>query len=254
MGQTIAIAMQKGGVGKTTTAINLATGLAFHDESVLLVDLDPQGNTTSGLGITIEPDESTVANLLTGDADFRDVVQKTGIRHLSLLPSSMDLNNIKAKMLQDQSNYDELGSVLEPHKESFDWIIIDCPPSLGPLTLNALTEADSLIIPLQCEYYALEGLSQLWETFQRIRRELNPSLSLAGIVLTMFDGRTNLAEEVENEVKEYFGDEVYESIIPRNVRVSEAPGYGQPVMTYAPDSAGTKAYKSLTEEVLENEQ
>ncbi len=253
MSRILAIAMQKGGVGKTTTAINLATVFAHRDESVLLVDMDPQANATSGLGVSPEDYAGTLADVVRGHCRAGKAVTTTGINQLLLLPGSMDLSSLK-NVYKEESEYSTIKTVLSPLQSNFDRIILDCPPNLGPLTLNALHAAHQLLIPLQAEYYALEGLSQLWETFRRVRDGLNPGLTLLGILLTMYDRRTNLAENVRRDVEDHFGQAVFDTVIPRNVRVSEAPGYGQPVITYAPHSRGTEAYEFVAKEVYTREQ
>lgn len=253
MARVLAVAMQKGGVGKTTTAINMACGFAYSDENVLLVDLDPQANATSGLGVTLDRDAMTLADVIRGGASPEDTLRPTGVDGLDLMPASLDLSNLD-ELDRDQDDYGVLKDVLSPLQEKYDRWLLDCPPNLGPLTLNGLCAAHEVLIPLQAEYYALEGLTQLWKTVVRIQKNLNPGLTLAGILLTMYDRRTNLADDVRREVEEHFGDELLETVIPRNVRVSEAPGHGQPVLTYAPHSKGTKAYESAVEEVLDREQ
>lgn len=248
-----AIAMQKGGVGKTTTAINYAAGLALADYRTLLIDLDPQANATSGLGINASGVDTSVYDFLFNGASFASTRKKTTVEGLELLSGSIDLNGARAELPRQNSRFQELKERLPDYRPEFDRIVIDCPPSLGPLTLNALICADNVLIPLQCEYYALEGLSQLKETINRVKDNLNNKLSVKGILLTMDDRRTNLARDVKQEVKNYFGDLVLETTIPRNVRISEAPGYGRTIYEHAPVSSGGRSYLKFTEEVICNE-
>ncbi len=248
-----AIAMQTGGVGKTTTAINFAAGLALADYKTLLVDLDPQGNATSGLGVNSNKLQVSVYDFLFNSASFEEALCATPVEGLDLLPGTIDLNGARAELPRKNSRFQELKSRLPDCSRDFDRVIIDCPPSLGPLTLNALICADDVLIPLQCEYYALEGLSQLKDTINRVENNLNEKLSIKGILLTMEDRRTNLARDVKREVKNYFKNLVFATTIPRNVRISEAPGYGRPVYQHAPVSAGSRAYLQFTEEVICNE-
>lgn len=254
MANALAIAMQKGGVGKTTTAINMATGFAFEGETVLLVDLDSQGNATSGLGVEPNSLDRTVADVVLSGTDPDAVIRSTGVDGLDLMPANMDLSSLRQQLKNNTSDYSRLKDALTGVQDRYDRWVLDCPPSLGPLTLSGLYTAHELLIPLQAEYYALEGLSQLWRTYQRVRKNLNPGLTLAGILITMYDRRTNLAEDVRDEVREHFGNVVLETVIPRNIRVSEAPGHGQPVLTYAPHSKGTQAYNKAVKEVLAREQ
>ncbi len=250
----LAIAMQKGGVGKTTTAINLAAGLALGDYRTLLIDLDPQANATSGLGVELGGEQPTVYQLIHGQAPPAETIIKTEVSGLDLLPASLQLNNARAELAQNNSQYSELADQLSAIEEKYEKIIIDCPPALGPLTLNGLAYAKEVIIPLQCEYYALEGLSQLWQTIQRVQNQLNRELQLTGILLTMYDSRTNLAQEVKAETERFFPDRVLATYIPRNIKIGEAPGYGKPVMLHAPCSRGSTAYLRTTEEVIYREQ
>lgn len=253
MSQVFIVAMQKGGVGKTTTAINLATGLAFAEERVLLVDLDPQANATSGLGVRLNPSEASVQEALFEETAPDAALRSTPVEGLWLLPAGENLHGARARLPREGSRHREVRRMIEPLLSDFDRVLIDCPPSLGPLTLNALMTDGSLIIPLQCEYYALEGLSQLWKTVGELRNRADVDLPLRGILLTMFDGRTNLAEEVREEVRSHFPEALFDTMIPRNVRISEAPGHGEPVITYDPHSPGTRAYLAATEEVLDRE-
>lgn len=251
MASVMAIAMQKGGVGKTTTAISFATGFAFEDETVLLVDLDPQANATSGLGISLDDEDLSFIDVIRDRCSVDDAVANTGIKNLDLLPATLELSSLNES---NNSDYTIIKESLSNIQAEYDRILLDCPPNLGPLTLGGLTAAHQLLIPIQAEYYALEGLSQLWTTFKRVKQELNPGLTLAGILITMYDRRTNLADDVRREVEDHFGDALLDTVIPRNVRVSEAPGYGQPVLTYAPHSKGSEAYQSAVKEVLNREQ
>jgi len=246
----IAVANQKGGVGKTTTTVNLAAYVAEAGKRVLLVDLDAQGNATSGLGIDHNALEQSVYNVLTDDKDVQDVVLSTGVKNLYIMPSVTELAGAEIQLVSFLSREHILSKALESVAPLYDFIFIDCPPSLGLLTLNALTAANSILVPIQCEYYALEGLSQLMNTVRLVKKRLNPTLEIEGIVMTMFNGRTKLAVQVVDEGKKYFGSKVYATIIPRNVRLGEAPSYGQPINLYDGRSAGAQAYKSLTKEFL----
>jgi chromosome partitioning protein len=245
----VAIANQKGGVGKTTTAVNLAAALAERGQRVLVVDLDPQGNASTGLGIG--PDRRVVNSyrVLAGLDDVSDGVVATSIEGLSALPSTIDLAGAEIELVSQFARETRLDRALAPARAAFDFILVDCPPSLGLLTVNALTAADGLLAPIQCEYYALEGLGQLLSNVRLVRDNLNPRLEVAGILLTMFDRRTRLAEDVVADVRGHFGALVYETVIPRSVRLSEAPGYGQPITTYDSGSTGARAYRRLAAEV-----
>jgi chromosome partitioning protein len=249
VGQTIACANQKGGVGKTTTVVNLATYLALAGDRVLIVDLDPQGNATSGLGIDRGASGSTLEDVLAGDRPARDAVRRTAIEGLEILAASVGLAGAEVELATSSTRERRLERAIEGLDEDHDYVLLDCPPSLGLLTVNALTAADSVLIPTQCEYYALEGLSQLIATLNLIRDNLNPTLAIKGLVLTMYDARTNLSADVAREVRAHFDGAVFETVIPRSVRLSEAPSFGQPIATYGPDSRGAIAYAALAAEL-----
>ena len=250
MGKIIAIANQKGGVGKTTTSVNLGAGLAQAGKKVLLVDIDAQGNATTGVGIEKSDLNECIYNVLVEDMDVRVVIQRTTTENLEVLPATIQLAGAEIELVPTISREVRLQRALQPIRDEYDYIIIDCPPSLGLLTINALTAADSVIIPVQCEYYALEGLSQLLNTVRLVQKHLNKDLAIQGVLLTMLDARTNLGLQVIDEVKKYFRDKVYRSIIPRNVRLSEAPSHGKPIMMYDAKSRGAEVYLDLAKEVI----
>lgn len=252
LGRIIAIANQKGGVGKTTTSVNLSACLAFLGKKVLLIDIDPQGNTSSGLGVRKGDLESCIYDVLINDEDIKEVIQQSKIDNLYVVPATISLAGAEIELVSTISREVRLKKALQEVKERFDFIIIDCPPSLGLLTINALTAADALIIPVQCEYYALEGLSQLLSTVRLVQKHLNKNLMIDGVLLTMLDARTNLGIQVIDEVKRYFQDKVYHSIIPRNVRLSEAPSHGKPIIIYDAKSRGAELYLEFAREVIKN--
>ncbi len=250
MAKIICITNQKGGVGKTTTAINLASCLAAIERKTLLIDLDPQGNSTSGVGIDKNACEATVYDVLMGGASILEAVRPTDMKKLFCLPSNTHLTGAEVELVTLPEREIRLKRALEAIEGDFDYVLIDCPPSLGFLTLNALTAAHSVLIPVQSEYYALEGLGSLMETIQRVRESLNPSLEIEGAVLTMFDGRTRLSSQVADEVRGFFGERVYNTVVPRNVQLSEAPSFGKPIILYDIRSSGAQAYLNLTKEIV----
>ena len=249
MGQTIACANQKGGVGKTTTVVNLGSYLALFGERVLIIDLDPQGNATSGLGFDRTSIDRSIYDAVVDGVNLRELTLPGPVEELEVVPSTIALAGAEVELAPIEGRERRLSRLLAEVEADYDYILIDCPPSLGLLTVNALTAADSVLIPLQCEYYALEGLTQLLATLDLIRDHLNPELDIKGVVLTMFDARTKLSADVANEVRRHLGDHVFKTVIPRNVRLSEAPSHGQPISRYAPDSTGALAYAALTNEL-----
>ncbi len=250
MGKIISIVNQKGGVGKTTTAVNLAAAVGMAGKKVLLVDADPQGNTTSGYGINKRDAKTTAYELLIGKATAETAAIETEFKNVSVVPSSMDLAAAEVDLIEIERREAQLKLALASSREKYDYIFIDCPPSLGLITIHALNSSDTVLVPIQCEYFALEGLSQLMATVRQVKRLYNPTLEIEGIVLTMFDGRLNLTQQVVGEIKKYFADKLYKTAIPRAVRLSEAPSYGMPIQYYDKRSKGTAAYNDLAKEFL----
>ncbi len=250
MGKIIAITNQKGGVGKTTTAVNLAATLAEANQSVLLVDFDPQGNATSGYGVERDEIEHTVYDVMNGSCTMDEAILVEVEKNLDLLPSDMNLAAVEVEYADAENKNQMLKELLSPYKDQYHYILIDCPPSLGTITVNALTAADSVIIPVQCEYYALEGLHQVMDTISIVKEGLNPSLSIEGIVFTMYDGRNKLSQQVVEAVKQNFGGNIYDTLIPRNVRLAEAPSHGVPITEYESSSTGAESYRRLAAELM----
>lgn len=251
MGKIISIANQKGGVGKTTTAVNLSSCLALQKKKVLLIDADPQGNATSGVGANKAAEKSTY-DVIINQVDIKEVIQKSAVENLEVCAANIDLAGAEVQLVSQLSREHRLKEALDKVKDEYDFIIIDCPPSLGLVTLNALTASDTVLVPIQCEYYALEGLGQLMSTIDLVQKHLNKELAVEGVALTMYDARTNLSMQVIEEVKKYFGNKVYRSVIPRNVRLSEAPSFGLPIALYDKNSKGAVAYTNLAKEVIKN--
>ncbi len=251
MGRIIAVANQKGGVGKTTTAINLSACLAEKEQKVLVIDIDPQGNTSSGLGIDKNNVENTVYELMLGEAELKDCIMVEVYPNLSVLPSNVNLAGAEIELIGLENQQFILKTQIDKIRYEYDFIIIDCPPSLNTLTVNAMTAADTVLVPIQCEYYALEGLSQLMHTIDLVKQRLNPNLEIEGVVFTMYDARTNLSLQVVENVKETLTNTIYKTIIPRNVRLAEAPSHGMPINIYDSKSAGAEGYRDLADEVIE---
>jgi len=254
LGRIIAIANQKGGVGKTTTAVNLSASLAASERSTLLVDCDPQSNTTGAMGFPKDPARRSLYHVLVLGEPFDRIIQKTQMEGLSLIPSDKNLVGAEVELVSMDNREYRLKQALAPHRDNYDYLILDCPPALGLLTLNALAAADSILVPIQCEYLALEGVSELLDTLMRIRRTINPNLAIEGILLTMYDERTTLSRQVASDLHSFFGAQVFKSIIPRNVRLAEAPSHGKPVMFYDIRSKGAESYLELAKEVIANGQ
>ena len=250
MGKIVSIVNQKGGVGKTTSAVNLAAGLGISGKKVLLVDIDPQGNSTSGYGVNKKEVKKSSYDLLINNASVKETIVNTNFKNVSLVPSNMDLAGAEVELIDIENRHEKLKNALLVVREDYDFILIDCPPSLGLITINALNASDTVLVPIQCEYYALEGLSQLISSIRQVKRLYNPNLELEGVLLTMYDGRLNLTQQVVGEIKRYFADKLFSTVIPRGVRLSEAPSYGMPIQYYDKHSKGAAAYNALAKEFL----
>lgn len=253
MSRIIAFANQKGGVGKTTTCVNMATFMALMGKKVLLVDLDPQGNATSNLGFEKGNKINSIYQVMAEEKQVQEAIYETKVKNLSIIPANIDLAGVEVELVYMKSREYVIKNVFDKIKNSYDYITIDCPPSLGLLTINAFTAADAVIIPIQCEFFALEGLSQLMNTVRLVKKKLNPDIAIDGVVLTMRDTRSNLGKQVAGEIRKFFADSVFETTIPRNVRLAEAPSYGEPIYVYDKSCVGSKAYKMLTEEYFERQ-
>ena len=251
MSRIIAFANQKGGVGKTTTCVNMATFMALMGKRVLLVDLDPQGNATSNLGFTKDSKQNSIYQVMSNDKPVKDAIYETKVKNLSIIPANIDLAGVEVELVYMNSREYVIKNIFNQIKDSYDYITIDCPPSLGLLTINAFTASDAVIIPIQCEFFALEGLSQLMNTVRLVKKKLNPDIEIDGVVLTMRDSRSNLGKQVAGEIGKFFANTVFETTIPRNVRLAESPSYGEPIYVYDKNCVGSKAYRALTEEYFE---
>ena len=253
MSRIVAFANQKGGVGKTTTCVNMATFMALMGKKVLLVDLDPQGNATSNLGFEKGNKINSIYQVMAEEKQVQEAIYETKVKNLSIIPANIDLAGVEVELVYMKSREYVIKNIFDKIKNSYDYITIDCPPSLGLLTINAFTAADAVIIPIQCEFFALEGLSQLMNTVRLVKKKLNPDIAIDGVVLTMRDTRSNLGKQVAGEIRKFFADSVFETTIPRNVRLAEAPSYGEPIYVYDKSCVGSKAYKMLTEEYFERQ-
>lgn len=250
MAKIMSFANQKGGVGKTTTCLNVSTFLALMGQKVLLIDADPQGNATSGLGVEKSQDQNSIYNVIVGSVNINDAIKQSQVNNLDIIPANIDLAGVEVELVYMENRENVVKNILKQVKDEYDFICIDCPPSLGLLTINSLTASNSVMIPIQCEFYALEGLSQLMNTVRLVKKKLNVDLEVEGVVLTMRDSRSNLGQQVANEIRKYFGNKVFNTVIPRNIRLAEAPSHGLPVYLYDKNCQGSLAYKELTEELL----